>query len=512
MDNFIHSTNNKIMGEFESRKSKMIKRLQLHDPGILTFRLTGRWMAEALKVAREQFTEKQGVIGNSFASLLETRALLRSLVKDYPARNLFALAGIECDLGLYLVKFTEVIERACQAFVPDIVCEYLCNLSKLFTRYYHKVEPGANMLGLCKATEMVLNKCFHLLGIAPRGKLVYIYLLYLKLMLDKFRSRPDGWELFDKEDDCHVSYFKREWHSPVDISNGALVHFENPSSLHSIPFSSPIEVSALVKATSKEKDQTYVICNCKGTQKVSEFWAGDSNIECGTFKIDGEDGHINLHYILLKDALDTTMELMFNHVKTVRVRGTIVAYYGDDIVGDGGFLGQYKALIFEADPSKSIGHKKPHPLPLHKSTLAVPANGSLKIEAHLVDVDSNKAIVNHMKEFRESMSPSIWKMPFGKGSFEFRVNWLHRVQGGSNQIQLNGLNLSPSEWNNELTVLFWCSYTYFSLNFICSELDENLQKAFHKYLEIRGIKPSATNFLNKEYTNWLKNLKKFVEA
>ncbi|KAL4568000.1 hypothetical protein LXL04_023599 [Taraxacum kok-saghyz] len=48
------------------------------------------------------------------------------------------------------------------------------------------------------------------------------------------------------------------------------------------------------------------------------------------------------------------------------------------------------------------------------------------------------------------------------------------------------------------------------------ELDENLQKAFHKYLEIRGIKPSVTNFLHeymvnkehREYTNWLKNLKK----
>ncbi|CAI9767551.1 unnamed protein product [Fraxinus pennsylvanica] len=53
-----------------------------------------------------------------------------------------------------------------------------------------------------------------------------------------------------------------------------------------------------------------------------------------------------------------------------------------------------------------------------------------------------------------------------------------------------------------------------------SDLDENLQKAFHKYLEIRGIKPSTTNFLHeymigkdsKEYVTWLKNLKKFVEA
>ncbi|KAI3912509.1 hypothetical protein MKW98_020971 [Papaver atlanticum] len=51
-----------------------------------------------------------------------------------------------------------------------------------------------------------------------------------------------------------------------------------------------------------------------------------------------------------------------------------------------------------------------------------------------------------------------------------------------------------------------------------SELDENLQKAFHKYLEIRGIKPKTTNFLHeyminkdsREYLNWLKDLKAFV--
>uniref|UniRef100_A0A7N0V3B9 Mitochondrial glycoprotein n=1 Tax=Kalanchoe fedtschenkoi TaxID=63787 RepID=A0A7N0V3B9_KALFE len=53
-----------------------------------------------------------------------------------------------------------------------------------------------------------------------------------------------------------------------------------------------------------------------------------------------------------------------------------------------------------------------------------------------------------------------------------------------------------------------------------ADLDENLQKAFHKYLEIRGIKPSTTNFLHeymiskdsREYLMWLKNLKSFVEA
>ncbi|XP_030543965.1 uncharacterized protein At2g39795, mitochondrial-like [Rhodamnia argentea] len=52
------------------------------------------------------------------------------------------------------------------------------------------------------------------------------------------------------------------------------------------------------------------------------------------------------------------------------------------------------------------------------------------------------------------------------------------------------------------------------------DLDENLQKAFHKYLAIRGIRASAANFLygyminkdSREYLMWLKMLKKFVEA
>ncbi|XP_043711511.1 uncharacterized protein At2g39795, mitochondrial-like [Telopea speciosissima] len=52
-----------------------------------------------------------------------------------------------------------------------------------------------------------------------------------------------------------------------------------------------------------------------------------------------------------------------------------------------------------------------------------------------------------------------------------------------------------------------------------SDLDENLQKEFYKYLEDRGIKSSLTNFLqeymtrkeNREYVGWLKNMKDFIE-
>ncbi|XP_050208729.1 uncharacterized protein At2g39795, mitochondrial-like [Mercurialis annua] len=52
------------------------------------------------------------------------------------------------------------------------------------------------------------------------------------------------------------------------------------------------------------------------------------------------------------------------------------------------------------------------------------------------------------------------------------------------------------------------------------DLDEKLKKAFHKYLENRGIKPSTINFLHeyminkdsREFLGWLKDLKQFVEA
>ncbi|XP_010553052.1 PREDICTED: uncharacterized protein At2g39795, mitochondrial-like [Tarenaya hassleriana] len=51
------------------------------------------------------------------------------------------------------------------------------------------------------------------------------------------------------------------------------------------------------------------------------------------------------------------------------------------------------------------------------------------------------------------------------------------------------------------------------------DLDENLQKAFLKFLEVRGIKASTTNFLieymankdSREYLQWLKDLKSFVQ-
>jgi complement component 1 Q subcomponent-binding protein len=52
----------------------------------------------------------------------------------------------------------------------------------------------------------------------------------------------------------------------------------------------------------------------------------------------------------------------------------------------------------------------------------------------------------------------------------------------------------------------------------CRVLDESLQKALHRYLEVRGFKHSLHDWLyeymmrkdEKEYVVWLKNMKEFI--
>ncbi|KAF3544462.1 hypothetical protein DY000_02001398 [Brassica cretica] len=74
-------------------------------------------------------------------------------------------------------------------------------------------------------------------------------------------------------------------------------------------------------------------------------------------------------------------------------------------------------------------------------------------------------------------------------------------------------------------VLFLCypgPYEPHRLNILWSrddDLDENLQKAYHRFLEIRGIKPNITEFMadymadkaGRERLHWLNDVKSFLD-
>ncbi|CAN1173930.1 Uncharacterized protein At2g39795, mitochondrial [Linum perenne] len=81
----------------------------------------------------------------------------------------------------------------------------------------------------------------------------------------------------------------------------------------------------------------------------------------------------------------------------------------------------------------------------------------------------------------------------------------------ADKIAIDSLSVKKPENSEEMVA-------YEGPNF--HDLDENMKNAFHKYLEIRGIKASTTNFLHeyminkdsREYLGWLKSLKEFIKA
>ncbi|XP_026435388.1 arginine--tRNA ligase, chloroplastic/mitochondrial-like isoform X2 [Papaver somniferum] len=82
----------------------------------------------------------------------------------------------ERSLGLHLLQFAEIVEEACLSLLPNVLCEYLYNLSEHFTKFYAECKVNGtpeetSRLLLCEATAVVMRQCFHLLGIVPVYKI-----------------------------------------------------------------------------------------------------------------------------------------------------------------------------------------------------------------------------------------------------------------------------------------------------------------------------------------------------
>ncbi|XP_047167059.1 arginine--tRNA ligase, chloroplastic/mitochondrial-like [Vigna umbellata] len=79
----------------------------------------------------------------------------------------------ERALGLHLIQFPEVFEESLTNLLPNVLCEYLYNLTEIFTKKFYtncqvvgSPEETSRLL-LCEATLIVMRQCFHILGIVP---------------------------------------------------------------------------------------------------------------------------------------------------------------------------------------------------------------------------------------------------------------------------------------------------------------------------------------------------------
>ncbi|KAK8964362.1 hypothetical protein KSP40_PGU015661 [Platanthera guangdongensis] len=122
--------------------------------------------------------------GNTAVYLLYAHARICSIIrksgKDIEeikkSGELVLCHADERVLGLHLIQFADIVEEACTNLLPNVLCEYLYNLSELFTRFYTSCQvvgstEESSRLLLCEATAVVMRKCFHLLGITPVYKI-----------------------------------------------------------------------------------------------------------------------------------------------------------------------------------------------------------------------------------------------------------------------------------------------------------------------------------------------------
>ncbi|GJT48078.1 arginine--tRNA ligase, chloroplastic/mitochondrial [Tanacetum coccineum] len=330
-----------------------------------------------------------------------------------------------------------VIEKACAGLVPNFVCDYLYDLSKLFTSYYRKGFSQVEILSserripcreLAETRSKYLNSQFEifLMTVDVEDLTLDEYDIFRTVwVIDTLGARANGWTMSDENDCCFVTYFKREWHNPVGTFNGSCIPFGDPSCPHSVPVSSFIEVYVLVQVLSKNRDRYYKICYVSHVVSFSDFWVGQGKVKSGTLQFSSNAGLVGLNYILLKEAVDASVELTFSSTSDVslQVYGSIMAYYGDGVVkDDDGTLGQLKAVLFRTKKSELNGNQVP--LEMHKSVLAVPADGCLMTEAFLMDVKTKKVIVDEMMEYHvRPGNADNWCIKYKEYSFNLKVAW-----------------------------------------------------------------------------------------
>ncbi|THU51982.1 hypothetical protein C4D60_Mb06t36810 [Musa balbisiana] len=99
--------------------------------------------------------------GNTAVYLLYAHARICSIIKKSgkeieELKNLEAIVLGHPDeraLGLHLIQFAEIVEEACSNLLPNVLCEYLYNLSEMFTRFYTSCQRSGR-----PATSFLLGR------------------------------------------------------------------------------------------------------------------------------------------------------------------------------------------------------------------------------------------------------------------------------------------------------------------------------------------------------------------
>ncbi|GJT24166.1 arginine--tRNA ligase, chloroplastic/mitochondrial [Tanacetum coccineum] len=260
--------------------------------------------------------------------------------------------SVDGVLGLHLLMFTELINESYASFLPHLICGYLFELSKKFCGFYETYESSG------------------------------------------IEVSHEGWGVLHDLGPGHVKLLAHHCRDSVKMQNNGCLKICNPSSRHSVPFSSSMRISVLLYATTKDEADFFHV---------------------------SDDGHIRINYILLRDAVDADIEVKLAGIRDRSVSGEIFAYYKEFDSRDVLVESLYKASLFESFGGSGF---KDGSLVLTRSRLAVPTKGSLVIEARLKDFKSGAYILRDFCVF-DSDCNGIFKQNIKSKdcTLEVQVTW-----------------------------------------------------------------------------------------
>ncbi|GJW30080.1 hypothetical protein Tco_0046955 [Tanacetum coccineum] len=153
------------------------------------------------------------------------------------------------------------------------------------------------------------------------------------------------------------------------MKNNGRLKIGNPTSRYLVPFSSFMRIIILFYANTKQNDEFFEVCNHQSYLNFSPFLDNDSEISCEYLVAEGDDGHMRMHFILLRDAVDANIKVKLGGVSGRSVCGKILAYYDKFDYGEGDLVKSfYKASLFESFDNSGF---EDGDVPLTRSLLAV---------------------------------------------------------------------------------------------------------------------------------------------
>lgn len=119
--------------------------------------------------------------GNTGPFIQYTHARIKSVLRNAQAANLsmqfdaaeITLSKVEKELLVTIYKYPEVLAEAGKSFSPGVLCNYVYDLAKIYSHFYHEhsvlketnLHQQALRLQLCTLTADIIRSSFSLLGI-----------------------------------------------------------------------------------------------------------------------------------------------------------------------------------------------------------------------------------------------------------------------------------------------------------------------------------------------------------